>query len=215
MANLIKFINAKIKAAQQNQPPLETASTHRIPPGQHLVKNFPVLDLMNHPHIPQQKWSLEITGLVKNPVTISWNDLMQMPQTTLQCDIHCVTRWSKLDMQWKGVKTSELLDQIKPFNKAQFVLIHSYDNYTTNLPIQALIHPQSLLAYQVDKKYLNIEHGGPVRLLIPQLYFWKSAKWLKKIEFLAKDQPGFWETRGYHNHGDPWKEERYGNNKKS
>jgi DMSO/TMAO reductase YedYZ molybdopterin-dependent catalytic subunit len=185
-------------------------AAQRLPPGQREVKNWPVLDLGIQPDVPTAKWRLDVTGLVENPLSWSWADYRAQPVTTLTTDIHCVTAWSRFDNRWEGVATRHLLDLVKPKPAARFVVQHSYDGYTTNLPLADFAGDDVLLAYAWEGQPIAREHGGPVRLVLPKLYFWKSAKWLTKLEFLAEDRPGFWEVRGYHNRGDPWTEERYG-----
>ncbi len=190
----------------------ETADpkTRRLPPGQREVKNWPVLDLGIQPDVPPEKWQLTVDGLVENPVTWSWADFIAQPQVTRTSDIHCVTAWSRFDNHWEGVATRHLLDVVRPKPEARFVIQHSYDGYTTNVPLEAFAGEDVLLACRWEGKPITREHGGPVRLVLPKLYFWKSAKWLARLEFVAQDRPGFWEVRGYHNYGDPWREERYG-----
>jgi DMSO/TMAO reductase YedYZ molybdopterin-dependent catalytic subunit len=181
----------------------------RLPPGQREVKNWPVLDLGVHPPIPTETWRLDVTGLVENPISWSWKDFAAQPQAKITSDIHCVTAWSRFDNHWEGVSTKALLDLVKPKPQAKFVIQHSYDGYTTNVPLEDFAGEDVLLAYKWEGKPIVREHGGPVRLVLPKLYFWKSAKWLTKLEFVEIDKPGFWEVRGYNNHGDPWLEERY------
>jgi DMSO/TMAO reductase YedYZ molybdopterin-dependent catalytic subunit len=183
--------------------------TDRLPPGQHLVRDWPVLDLGEHPAITQQNWRLLIGGAVENPLVWEWADFEHQPQTRSLSDIHCVTSWSRYDNEWGGVATRHLLEIVEPTPEAGFVLLHSYDGYTTNLTLQDFAAEGALLAHSWQGQPLTRDHGGPVRLVVPHLYFWKSAKWLKRIEFLAQDYPGFWELNGYHNRGDPWREERY------
>jgi len=182
--------------------------TDRLPPGQHLVRDWPVLDLGEHPAITQQNWRLLIGGAVENPLVWEWADFEHQPQTRSLSDIHCVTSWSRYDNEWGGVATRHLLEIVEPTPEAGFVLLHSYDGYTTNLTLQDFAAEGALLAHSWQDQPLTRDHGGPVRLVVPHLYFWKSAKWLKRIEFLAQDYPGFWELNGYHNRGDPWREER-------
>jgi DMSO/TMAO reductase YedYZ molybdopterin-dependent catalytic subunit len=182
----------------------------RLPPGQREVKNWPVLDLGVQPPIPTEKWRLDVGGLVENPVSWSWKDFQAQPQAQITSDIHCVTAWSRFDNHWEGVSTRRLLGVVKPKPEAKFVIQHSYDGYTTNVPLEDFAGEDVLLADRWEGQPISREHGGPVRLVLPRLYFWKSAKWLRRLEFTAADKPGFWEVRGYHNRGDPWKEERYG-----
>ncbi len=185
------------------------AETDRLPPGQHLVKNWPVLDLGQQPQISVSDWSLQIVGAVENPVKLDWNAFHQLPQTNKLSDIHCVTTWSRYDNRWQGVSTHDLLDMVMPRPEANFVLLTSYDGYTTNLPLADFASEDGILATAWESEPLTRDHGGPMRLVIPHLYFWKSAKWLRRIEFLVGDQAGFWEKNGYHMLGDPWREQRY------
>ncbi len=181
----------------------------RLPPGQHLVRDWPVLDLGEHPAITRENWRLLIGGAVENPAVWEWTDFERQPQTRSLSDIHCVTSWSRYDNEWGGVTTRDLLAVVEPTPEAGFVLLHSYDGYTTNLTLEDFAGENALLAHSWQDQPLTRDHGGPVRLVVPHLYFWKSAKWLKRIEFLTKDHPGFWEVNGYHNRGDPWREQRY------
>lgn len=181
----------------------------RLPPGQHLVTNWPVLDLGVQPRIDPALWRLSIDGLVENSVRWSWEELLAQPQVDDVSDIHCVTTWSRYGNRWRGVSAKHLLDVVRPRPEARFVALQSYDTYQTNVPLAAFDDDDVLLATHWEGEPLSLEHGGPLRLILPKLYFWKSAKWLKRVEFLAEDRPGFWEMRGYHNVGDPWAEERY------
>jgi DMSO/TMAO reductase YedYZ molybdopterin-dependent catalytic subunit len=183
---------------------------NRLPPGQKEVKNWPVLDLGVQPNIvPPRHWKLTIEGLVENPVVWSLEDFLAQPQEEFVSDIHCVTQWSRFDNHWRGVSAHHILDLVKPKPEARHVLFHSYDGYTTNVKLEVFAEPNVLLANTWEGKPLTREHGGPVRVVIPDWYFWKSAKWVSRIEFAKDDKRGFWEVRGYHNEGDPWKEERY------
>jgi DMSO/TMAO reductase YedYZ molybdopterin-dependent catalytic subunit len=182
----------------------------RLPPGQRLVENWPVLDLGVQPHVPKQDWRLEIDGAVVNRLSLSFDDLMALPQVEDVSDIHCVTQWSRYDNRWQGVRTSQLLALAQPTPQARHVILHAYDGYTTNLLLAHFAEEDCLLAHSHDGAPLSREHGGPVRAVVPRYYFWKSPKWIKRIELSAVDMPGFWEVRGYHNVGDPWLEERYG-----
>lgn len=182
----------------------------RLPPGQHLTAAWPVLDLGIVPNLDPSRWSLTVDGLVERPLQWSWADLTAQPVFRIVTDIHCVTTWSRYDNTWEGVSARHLLDLVRPTPEAAFVLFHSFDGYTTNLPLSAFDDDDTLLATGWEGEPISLDHGGPVRVVVPKLYFWKSAKWVKRIEFLAHDRPGYWEQRGYHNHGDPWREERYG-----
>ncbi len=181
----------------------------RLPPGQHLVKDWPVLDLGHHPMIPRWRWELRVAGLVERPVAWNWESFAAQPQSSVRSDIHCVTSWSRYDNEWQGVTTRDLIDAVRPKPGARFVLLKSYDDYTTNLALADFAAADAMLVHSWNGAPLTPEHGGPARLVIPHLYFWKSAKWIRRIEFVADDRPGFWEMRGYHNHADPWTEERY------
>lgn len=185
------------------------AGDERLPPGQHLVQNWPVLDLGNRPEIQREAWTLTVDGLVANPVTLDWSAFAALPQTRRTSDIHCVTSWSRFDNDWQGVTTRDLLDLVDPLPEAQAVMLHAADGYDTNLLLADFAAEDALLAHSWSGAPLTREHGGPVRLVVPHLYFWKSAKWLNRIEFLAEDEAGFWEVNGYHIRGDPWAEERY------
>jgi len=184
-------------------------ATDRLPPGQHLVKDWPVLDLGQQPDIGRDRWQLDVFGAVEMPLVLTFEALKRFPSTSETSDIHCVTSWSRFDNRWDGVSTRDLLAAVEPRPEARFVLLSSYDGYTTNVTLEDFAAPDALIATSWDGKPLTRSHGGPVRLVIPKLYFWKSAKWLKSIEVVSVDKPGFWEVRGYHNHADPWAEERY------
>jgi DMSO/TMAO reductase YedYZ molybdopterin-dependent catalytic subunit len=181
----------------------------RLPPGQHLVKDWPVLDLGLQPRIEPQHWRLDVSGAVENPVVWDFADVMAQRRSAETCDIHCVTSWSRYDNRFEGVSTRTLADTVHPKPEASHVVLHSADGYATNLSLEDFLGEDVLIAYAWQGSPLTREHGGPVRLVVPRLYFWKSAKWLKRIEFTTTEQPGFWEVRGYHNRGDPWREERY------
>ena len=181
----------------------------RLPPGQHLVTNWPVLDLGMHPEVPASRWRLEVFGAVERPVLWDWTGFQALPQTRAVSDIHCVTTWSRYDNAWDGVLTRNLLQAVAPRPDARHVVLQSYDGYTTNLPLADFAAEEAMLAQRWQGEPLAPAHGGPVRLVVPHLYFWKSAKWLQRIEFRTEDRPGFWEVRGYHNRGDPWTEQRY------
>jgi DMSO/TMAO reductase YedYZ molybdopterin-dependent catalytic subunit len=181
----------------------------RLPPGQHLTRDWPVLDLGLSPEIPHERWRLDVYGAVEHPTYWDFAQFMAQRQTRFTSDIHCVTTWSRYDNQWEGLATGDLLMVCQPRNDARFVVLHCYDGYTTNLALKDFATEDALLAQSWSGKPLSADHGGPVRLVVPHLYFWKSAKWLQAIEFLAHDAPGYWEVRGYHHRGDPWAEQRY------
>lgn len=209
MPNWIKMIDAKIALARRGAKPSKVGDNPRIPPGQKQVHDFPVLDLGLEPDVSPSNWNLRIFGLVEHELEFGWKAFQQLPQVGRTTDFHCVTRWSQLDMHWKGVSARELLLRARPLREAAFVTLHCADEYTTNLPLDALLDDDVLLAHSVLSKPLTPEHGGPVRLVVPKRYAWKSAKWLTGIELHAADRPGFWEVRGYHNEADPWQEQRF------
>ncbi|MBV8977528.1 MAG: sulfite oxidase-like oxidoreductase [Alphaproteobacteria bacterium] len=207
-----KLIRSKQKWAEEGRlitgrPDL--GHVGRLPPGQKEVKNWPVLDLGVQPDVKPENWRLRIMGAVENPAVFTLDQFHALPQRDFVSDIHCVTAWSRFDNRWRGVSSRTLLDLVKPKPEARHVLFHAYDGYTTNVTLPVFTDDNVLLAHAWEDKPLAREHGGPVRVIIPDWYFWKSAKWVTRIEFAAQDRPGFWEVRGYHNQGDPWKEERY------
>ena len=182
----------------------------RLPPGQHLVRDWPVLDLGVHPNVPLSTWRLDVTGLVETPLSLSWEQFQALPQTERRSDIHCVTTWSRCDKDWRGVKVQDLLDMAGVKEGAGVVMLHSFEGYTTNLPLMDFASPDAILATHWMGQPLTQAHGGPMRAVVPHLYFWKSAKWLNRIDLIPGDQAGFWERNGYHMYGDPWREQRYG-----
>jgi DMSO/TMAO reductase YedYZ molybdopterin-dependent catalytic subunit len=199
------------------QPPIsrgfrgrKPVQSDRIPPGQHLVPDFPVLSAGPTPHTPLSEWSFSLDRGGKMLKEWSWDEFNALPQTELKTDIHCVTTWSKLDTQWRGVTIDDLL---KAAGLAEapgdFTMAHCDGDYTTNVPVDDLVGRKGMIATHYDGAPLEPEHGGPARLLVPHLYFWKSAKWVRTLEFLDRDEPGFWEQLGYHIYGDPWQEQRY------
>jgi DMSO/TMAO reductase YedYZ molybdopterin-dependent catalytic subunit len=182
----------------------------RVPPGQSVVKSWPVLTYGPTPYVDTKTWELEIDGEVKKPIKLSWDAFNKLPKTTMATDIHCVTRWSKLGMQWEGVSLDELIKQAGGLtDKAMHLLVDCYGGYTTNVPVEDIVNEQALIATHADGEPLSPEHGGPARLFVPHLYFWKSAKYVRRLTFAERDIPGFWEVNGYHNYGDPWREQRY------
>jgi len=181
----------------------------RLPPGQHLTRDWPVLDLGVTPNIGRERWRLDVHGAVEQPLFWDFSQLLAEPQTQFTSDIHCVTTWSRYDNQWEGLATRDLLAACRPREEARFVVLYCNDGYTTNLALEDFAAEDALLAHSWSGAPLAPEHGGPLRVVVPHLYFWKSAKWLKAIEFLEHDAPGYWEVRGYHNRGDPWTEQRY------
>ena len=188
----------------------DEAHANRLPPGQRLVTNWPVLDLGIQPDVTRAEWQLTVDGAVINPITWGWEDFVAQPAFEDVSDIHCVTQWSRYDNRWQGVSSQQLLSVVQPLPNARHVVLHGYDGYATNVRLDHFADADCLLAHSHDGAPITREHGGPVRMIIPRYYLWKSAKWLKRIEFSVGDKPGFWETRGYHNEGDPWVEERYG-----
>ena len=182
----------------------------RLPPGQHLTQGFPVLDLGIHPEFRPERWRFRVDGLVGQPMDLSWPEFCALPKAGQVSDFHCVTTWSKYDVRWSGVKFGTILGRVRPDSRATHVVLTCDDGYTTNLPLDELRGDDVLLAYELEGKPVPLEHGGPLRMIVPHLYAWKSAKFMSRITFLDRDEPGFWEVRGYHNHADPWTEERFG-----
>ena len=208
-----KLIDSKQKWAAEGR--LLTGKTgargaDRLPPGQHVVKTWPVLDLGVQPKVERWDWKLTVDGLVAKPIEWTFQDFLAQPQFQSTSDIHCVTAWSRYDNRWEGVSAKHLLSVVQPLERAQHLVCYSHDGYTTNLTLSQFDDDDVLLAYKWEGEPIPREHGGPVRAIVPKFYFWKSAKWIKRIEFVTRDKPGFWETRGYHNEGDPWREQRYG-----
>ena len=191
-----------------------TVRSHdRLPPGQHLTAGFPVLDLGIQPEISLSDWRLEVGGLVEHPRKFTWEEFNSLPQFADISDFHCVTTWSKFDVRWSGVAFFTLAEIVQPKPEAKHVLFGSYDDYTTNVRIEDVMDDDVLMASKYDDQPLPREHGGPVRMVIPKLYGWKSAKFVRSIEFTATDKPGFWEVRGYSNTADPWTEDRFSGEK--
>ena len=189
--------------------PIASAQAGRIPPGQHAVKDFPVLSAGPTPRTPLASWSFTIEGLVKEPVSWGWEDFQKLPAEVFTMDISCVTKWTKLDTHWRGVSVDILLEHVELDRRGMFVTAFCDGGYTTNIPLPDLVNGQAFVAYEYEGKPLAPEHGGPARLVVPHLYFWKSAKWVRGLRVMERDEAGFWESLGYNNHGDPWKEERY------
>jgi DMSO/TMAO reductase YedYZ molybdopterin-dependent catalytic subunit len=182
----------------------------RLPPGQRLVKDWPVLDLGAEPNVTPERFRLDVDGAVERPLSLDFQAFQALPRTESVSDMHCVTQWSRYDNHWSGVAASAIIEMVKPKPEAKHVVFHSYDGYTTNIRLEQFNQPDVFLVDTWEGKPITREHGGPVRMLVPRLYLWKSAKWLHRIQFTVSDQPGFWEVRGYHNNADPWLEERYG-----
>lgn len=187
-----------------------TPAAHRLPPGQIITKKWPVLHYGTVPSVDLARWRFSVTGRVDQLLSLTWDDLQALPRRETVCDIHCVTRWSRYDNVFEGVPVQSLLQMARVSPSARYVLVHAEQDYTTNLPLADLDRPENLLALRHNGEALTPEHGGPVRLLVPHLYLWKSAKWVTGLELLAEDEPGFWEQNGYHMRGNPWEEERYG-----
>lgn len=181
----------------------------RLPPGQRLVKDWPVLDLGVQPDVPREKFRLDIAGAAENPVSLDWAALMALPQQESVTDMHCVTQWSRYDNHWKGIAIKTLIDLVRPLPDVRHVLFHAYDGYTTNVTLEQFTGEDCFLVHTWEGKPIERAHGGPLRVLIPRFYLWKSPKWVKRIQFSVADSKGFWETRGYNNNADPWLEERY------
>jgi DMSO/TMAO reductase YedYZ molybdopterin-dependent catalytic subunit len=208
-----RYIAAKQKWAEKQVAggfkSRSVAAEGRLPPGQKLTTGFPVLDLGVQPEVSPDDWTLTLDGLVQNPTTLSWKQFNELPQVEDVSDFHCVTTWSKFDCRWGGVAFTTLFELAQPRPEARFVYFTSYDGYSTNVPLEACLDDDVLIATRFDGAPLPREHGGLARVIIPKLYAWKGAKFVKTITFLEKDKLGFWEVRGYSNTADPWKEERY------
>lgn len=187
----------------------ESAHGERIPPGQHETSGFPVLSAGPTPRIPLEKWTFDLGGSVEAPVQWTWEKFNALPRQSFTKDIHCVTKWSKLDTNWEGVSIDTLLEHVTLKPEARYVMAYSYGGYTTNIPLEGVRHGKAIVALRFDGQPLTPEHGGPARLVVPHLYFWKSAKWVRGLRFMANNEAGFWETNGYSLHGDPWREQRY------
>jgi DMSO/TMAO reductase YedYZ molybdopterin-dependent catalytic subunit len=188
----------------------DTERKDRLPPGQRLTDKWPVLHHGYVPSIDTKTWTFKISGLVETERTLTYSEFTALPQVEVFSDIHCVTTWSRYDNVWEGISTGVIKDIVKIRPEAKYVFVLGEGGFTTNLPIDDFFQPDALFALKHDGQPLTREHGAPVRLVVPRLYFWKSAKWVTGIKFVAKDEPGFWERAGYHMHGDPWREERYG-----
>jgi DMSO/TMAO reductase YedYZ molybdopterin-dependent catalytic subunit len=198
----VAFISRGFKGKRR-----EGASSSRVPPGQHVVGDFPVLSAGPTPKIALSEWSFSLIGEVDEPKRWTWAEFRSLPTETFTVDIHCVTKWSKLDTGWTGVPLDTILAGVQ--TAADYAVAFSEGGYTTNLTVEDLTDGKAWIAFEYDGRPLDPEHGGPARLLVPHLYLWKSAKWVRGISLQAEDEPGFWESNGYHNHGDPWREQRY------
>ena len=187
--------------------PAETAA--RIPPGQYLTQKWPVLHYGPVPPFSPRTWDFRVFGNVQNEFKLNWEEFQKLEQTTVQADMHCVTTWSRLDQKWEGIPFAKIIELAKPKSDTKFVIAHSEYGFTANTPLEYCMRDDCLIALRANGEPLTAEHGSPARLVVPRLYAWKSAKWLRGIEFRDTDSPGFWERNGYHNTGDPWKEQRY------
>ena len=190
--------------ARRRRPEVDPA---RVPPGQYVVRDFPVLSAGPTPHTPVEEWSLTIDGAVDEALSWSWDEFLALPSETFTVDIHCVTKWSKLDTTWTGVSVDTLLEDVS--TEAEYLTAWCDGGYTTNLALEDVTHGRAWVVHDDEGDALESEHGGPARLLVPHLYFWKSAKWVRGLALTIEDEPGFWEAAGYHNRGDPWHEQRY------
>jgi DMSO/TMAO reductase YedYZ molybdopterin-dependent catalytic subunit len=182
----------------------------RLPPGQYLTEKWPVLHAGSVPDTDLATWDFQVFGEVERPLTLTWDELRELPTSEVTVDIHCVTRWSRFDTSFRGVHWRELARLVQPKPHARFVVAHAEQGFTSNVPLEALADDHALVAYEADGEPLTPDHGWPLRLVVPSRYFWKSAKWLRALELRTTDQPGFWERYGYHNDADYWREERYG-----
>ncbi len=201
--------NQKNDEIPMGEGPLNRDGNPTVPPGQKVVENWPVLDLGIQPDILLSNWNLTISGLVKNPVMFTWEMFINLPQVEDTSDFHCVTGWSKLNNRWRGVRFRDIADHCQVLPSAKYVFIKAFDSYTTNLPLEEAMKSDVLLVYLWEGKPISKEHGGPVRMITPQLYAWKGAKWIGEIVFREHDELGFWELRGYSNTAEPWLNDRY------
>ncbi|MBV9579743.1 MAG: sulfite oxidase-like oxidoreductase [Chloroflexi bacterium] len=188
----------------------DRAVADRLPPGQYLTEKWPVLQAGGVPRVNIDTWTLSLEGLVTTPRTLTYADFKKLPRTTVKANVHCVTRWTMLDSTWSGVPVAEVMKLVELKPEATHVMVHAERGYTTNLSLDDLLRDENMLVDTRNDEPISAEHGWPLRLFVPHLYFWKSAKWLRGLEFMAGDRPGFWEQYGYHMRGDPWQEQRYG-----
>jgi len=184
-------------------------SEGRLPPGQSLTLKWPVLHEGDVPRADLRTWNFRIEGLVEKPLRVTWEEFNRLPRTEIQCDMHCVTRWSRFDNRFEGVRFTEAMKLVTPKAEARFAMVRGENGYTANLPLEDLMKPTTIFAFRHDGEPLSPEHGYPVRLIVPHLYLWKSVKWVRGLELAAEEEPGFWEQNGYHIYGDPWKEQRF------
>ena len=197
------------ETSERKQLERQMRDAGRLPPGQSLTLKWPVLQYGAVPRFDAAKWDFTVSGLVEKPVRLTWEEFNRLPQKLVVADMHCVTRWSRFDNRWEGVAVTDVLALAKVKPEARFALLHAEQDYTANLPLDDLMRPTALFALRHDGEPLTAEHGYPVRLVVPHLYAWKSVKWVRGIELLSKDEPGFWEQNGYNMYGDPWKEQRF------
>lgn len=199
----------RIKQSKIPNRPVDPSLARRLPPGQMLTERFPILHEGEVPHYDLSHWNLRLFGNVEEEHVLSFQDIEKLPRTKLKCDIHCVTRWSKFDTEWEGFKFQELLRLVKLKPNVSHVMVHADYDYEANLPLEDLLSDDVLLATHYNGKPLTEKHGFPLRLVVPHLYFWKSAKWIRGLEFMSEDRPGYWERDGFHNTADPFKEQRF------
>jgi DMSO/TMAO reductase YedYZ molybdopterin-dependent catalytic subunit len=198
----VSYVSRGFRGKRRDEGP-----SGRVPPGQYLVDDFPVLSAGPTPRTPLEQWDFRLTGAVGEEKRWTWDEFQALPSETITKDIHCVTKWSKLDTDWEGVSIDTLLEDVE--TSAEHAVAFCDGGYTTNMPLEDLTDGKAWVAYGYDGEPLDPEHGGPARLLVPHLYFWKSAKWVRGLTLVDEDEPGFWESLGYHMYGDPWREQRY------
>jgi DMSO/TMAO reductase YedYZ molybdopterin-dependent catalytic subunit len=191
------------------EPDVDPEAAKRLPPGQRLTQKWPVLTYGETPAVERSRWTFRCFGLVEREAAWTWEEFQALPRAEVVSDIHCVTKWTRLDVRFEGVPAREVVARARPRPEARFVMVHADPDYTTNLPLEDLLADDALLAVRADGRDLEPDHGGPCRLVVPRLYFWKSAKWVRGFEFIDVNAPGFWEANGYHLRADPWKEERF------
>jgi DMSO/TMAO reductase YedYZ molybdopterin-dependent catalytic subunit len=196
--------------APQGEGPTNRHGMPKLPVGQYLTEKWPVLDLGRHPEVPLDRWQLRVDGAVEEPLCLGWKDFLALPQVEDVSDFHCVTTWSQMDLRWKGVRLETVIALARPRPEATHLMTYAYDGYTTNLALEEALKEDVLLVHTVDGAPLPREHGGPVRVITPQLYAWKGAKWVNRVELLEGNRPGYWEERGYSNTAHPWRNDRYG-----